>query len=95
MRLLTKRFKHVDFIENEYEVRLKKSNPFIDWFVPTEYTTGFANYKSMNTAKVTKAIKEEYLMKVAKIELYTHGKNTYRKSPIMCFLHLEFKTKII
>ena len=54
---LAESLKSVDFIENEYELRLKKSDPFIDGFVPTEYTTGFANYDSTITAKVTEALK--------------------------------------
>ena len=32
---------------NEYRMRLKKSDPFIDGFVPTEYTTGFSKYQKV------------------------------------------------
>ena len=37
---------------NEYRMRLIKSDPFIDGFVPTEYTSGFSKYKNVKEERV-------------------------------------------
>ena len=46
---------------NEYETKLRKANPFIDGFVPTEYTSGFSKYENLGSGKTVSEIAPNHL----------------------------------
>ena len=46
---------------NEYETKLRKANPFIDGFVPTEYTSGFSKYQHLGPGKSVSDIAPNHL----------------------------------
>ena len=46
---------------NEYETKLRKANPFIDGFVPTEYTSGFSKYQHLGAEKSVSDIAPNHL----------------------------------
>ena len=44
-----------------YETKLRKADPFIDGFVPTEYTSGFSKYENLGSGKTVSEIAPNHL----------------------------------